>query len=347
MHKILLAGYYGLNNIGDEAILEKFIELLKEVSKDIEITVMSGKPDYTRKVYGVNSIDRKDFIKVNQSIFKSDVVIFGGGSLLQDVTSKRSIYYYLYIIMISVLMKKKVLLLSQGIGPVKSKTNRILISCLLNRVDFITVRDLNSMSELRRLKINDEIIGFSADPVIDFGTHLPKTISAKKKVGLSFRYWKDADVINPLIFIIKDLRNKGIDIVLIPFHYNEDIDLINEIGSKSEEQVCSIKEKMTPKELYNVISGLDLLIGSRLHSLIFAVSADVPVTAVSYDPKVEYFMKSIGDNPICDIKEMNTELILKDVYQKLESNIQYKDKKEILIKTINKNIEVIQKAIEG
>jgi polysaccharide pyruvyl transferase WcaK-like protein len=96
MHKILLAGYYGLNNIGDEAILEKFIQTIQEISKDVQITVMSGKPEFTEKVYGVTAIDRKDFFKVNREIKRNNIVIFGGGSLLQDVTSKRSIYYYFY-----------------------------------------------------------------------------------------------------------------------------------------------------------------------------------------------------------------------------------------------------------
>ncbi|MEW5935139.1 MAG: polysaccharide pyruvyl transferase family protein, partial [Bacillota bacterium] len=39
---------------------------------------------------------------------------------------------------------------------------------------------------------------------------------------------------------------------------------------------------------------LDLVIGMRLHALIFAVAAGVPVVGVSYDPKVESFLAEVG-----------------------------------------------------
>jgi polysaccharide pyruvyl transferase CsaB len=348
MHKILLAGYYGLNNIGDEAILEKFIQTIQEISKDVQITVMSGKPEFTEKVYGVTAIDRKDFFKVNREIKRNNIVIFGGGSLLQDVTSKRSIYYYFYIIMLSLILKKKVILLSQGIGPIRGRFNRIFTSFLLNRVQYITVRDTNSYEELIELKISKGKIEFSADPVIDYNNIIKeKEIGKKQKtIGISFRYWKDSEVITPLLEIIKKLKSEGIDVLMIPFHYNEDIRLIDEIEEKSEFHIASIKNKMTPAELYEEISKLDLLVGSRLHSLIFAVSAEIPITAVSYDPKVEYFMKSIGETSVCDITDMDSEIIVKDILKKLGTDVEYKAKKEVLKKTLEKNKEIIKKVIE-
>ena len=47
MSKILISGYYGFSNAGDEAMLTAIIEALRAERKDVEITVMSGKPEIT------------------------------------------------------------------------------------------------------------------------------------------------------------------------------------------------------------------------------------------------------------------------------------------------------------
>ena len=39
MYKILISGYYGFNNIGDESILRTVIDNLREKLADIDITV--------------------------------------------------------------------------------------------------------------------------------------------------------------------------------------------------------------------------------------------------------------------------------------------------------------------
>ena len=41
MYKILISGYYGFNNIGDESILRTVIDNLREKLADIDITVLS------------------------------------------------------------------------------------------------------------------------------------------------------------------------------------------------------------------------------------------------------------------------------------------------------------------
>ncbi|MBU0502072.1 MAG: hypothetical protein KJ811_02355, partial [Candidatus Margulisbacteria bacterium] len=49
------------------------------------------------------------------------------------------------------------------------------------------------------------------------------------------------------------------------------------------------------------ISQLGLLIGMRLHSLIFACLSSVHMLGLSYDPKVESFMKMI-EQPCIDLE---------------------------------------------
>lgn len=346
MRKILLAGYYGLNNIGDEAILEKFIELLRKSSESIEISVLSGKPEYTEKIFGVKSVGRKDFFRVNAAIVKNDIVVFGGGSLLQDVTSKKSIYYYLYLILVSEFFKKKVILLSQGIGPIEGRFNRWITAKLLKKVHMITVRDVNSLDVLRKLGVSENQTGFSADPVIDYGPDTNFENVDETVVGISIRKWKGIDVVSPIIEIIEKLNKKGIKVILIPFHLDEDIEIIEEIEAGTNIKVGTIKDKMTSKELYDIIGNLSLLLGVRLHSLIFAVSSSVKISAISYDPKVEYFMKSLGMQSICNIENIEVDKVCKDIFKKLEDGLEYIEKRDELVKTLEENKKIIIELLE-
>ena len=54
MYRILISGYYGFNNIGDESILFAVVSSLREKLDDIEITGLSQNPESTAAKYGVN-----------------------------------------------------------------------------------------------------------------------------------------------------------------------------------------------------------------------------------------------------------------------------------------------------
>ena len=85
-------------NVGDEAILQSIIKALHEEDPTLELVVLSNDPDYTRKMYGVEAVNRWDI----RAIYKEKVMaISGGGSLLQDKTSIKSILYYTGIMRIA------------------------------------------------------------------------------------------------------------------------------------------------------------------------------------------------------------------------------------------------------
>ena len=93
--KVVLSGYYGFDNIGDEAVLYSIISLLKKNIPNVQITVLSNNPDKTSILYQVEAVNRWNLKKIISVIKKSDLVISGGGSLLQDVTSNKTIPYYI------------------------------------------------------------------------------------------------------------------------------------------------------------------------------------------------------------------------------------------------------------
>ena len=54
------------------------------------------------------------------------------------------------------------------------------------------------------------------------------------------------------------------------------------------------KGPATPDQTDCTLKDCDLVLGMRLHALIFAATAGVPAVAVSYDPKVDELVKRLG-----------------------------------------------------
>ena len=106
MSKILLSGYYGFANAGDEAMLAAIVSALRREVPDVEITVLSGNPAVTAAKYQVKSLNRFDALGFLRVLRHTDLLLSGGGSLLQDVTSSKSLFYYLSVIFAGKLMGK-------------------------------------------------------------------------------------------------------------------------------------------------------------------------------------------------------------------------------------------------
>ncbi len=79
--RLVLSGYYGFYNVGDEAILQSIIESLHKENPNIELVVLSNDPDYTRKMYGVEAVDRWSIKSVYDAIKKvTDLLVAEGAS---------------------------------------------------------------------------------------------------------------------------------------------------------------------------------------------------------------------------------------------------------------------------
>lgn len=347
MKNILLAGYYGFGNLGDEAILEMVLKQLLEITARENITVLSGNKDETSNKYNINTIDRYNVLSIIKRLKTSNALVFGGGSLLQDVTSKRSIYYYLFLIKLAKLMGNKVVMLSQGIGPILNEKSRKITSNTLNKVDFISVRDKQSKEFLEDIGVDKNKISLSADPVINFRSDEKQENKNedKKKVCFSLRNWKNANVSGKISSVAEKLTENNIECHFIPFYYNEDLELVNEIEKNIGEVATYYKERLSTNEAYDIIKNMNLLVGVRLHSLIFAASADVPFVAVSYDHKVDHFVESVNMNVACSIDDIDIDQLYNEIIKKLENEDDEREKLSISVKKLRDTININYKIL--
>lgn len=321
MYNILISGYYGFNNIGDESILRTVIDNLREKLGEIDITVLSQNPAQTSEKYGVKSAARMSLPDIWNAIRHCDLLLSGGGSLLQDATSGRSILYYLFILRLAQLMGKKTFIYSQGIGPITSCQNRRFTAHVLRRTSGIVVRDSKSRDLLLEIGVPGHLIHVTADPVIrvkkadtSLGLDIlhregcPRT-DGKLTVGWAVKARRPDPVFYAEIEkCIRWLKAEyDADSVLIPFFHSEDLSVCETIAQQMNHQVGCLRQKYLSEETLSIIGCMDVLVGVRLHSLIYAAVMGIPMIGISYDPKVDSFLASIQQSALCDVKEFTCE----------------------------------------
>ena len=79
-YKIVISGYYGFNNAGDEAMLSAILQALQGTFDSPDITVISGDPKSTAASFGVHTVPRFSISGICRSIFSSDLIISGGAA---------------------------------------------------------------------------------------------------------------------------------------------------------------------------------------------------------------------------------------------------------------------------
>ncbi|ARP44163.1 polysaccharide pyruvyl transferase CsaB [Geobacillus thermodenitrificans] len=310
--KIVISGFYGLGNTGDEAILEAMIDNLRSEWPDLDITVFSLSPEQTEKTHSVKSVYRgwrhnnKEKIR---ALREADLLISGGGGLLQDTYPTRFLFgplpYYLLIVFLAKLCGTKVMFFSQGIGPVNTTWGKILMKVFANMADFITVRDEYSKQLLHQLGVTRPETVVTADIVFAFCHKQDDACMEslplhgdEQLVAVSVRPWfhhrdyyrKIAKALDQLIEL------EDITPVFVPMEGEHDVYASEQVVKQmAHKRSCHILDpNFTPNQYLHFISQCRLTIGMRLHSLIFSALTGVPHIGLSYDKKVESLLKRSG-----------------------------------------------------
>ncbi|MFC1495867.1 polysaccharide pyruvyl transferase CsaB [Candidatus Margulisiibacteriota bacterium] len=326
--KLLLCGYYGFKNTGDEAILESLINGFRERGNIIDLTVLSNTPQQTAIKFNVKSVSRHNLMRIVFELLKCDGFALGGGGLLQDRTSRRSFLYYAALTGLAQLLNKKTFIIAQGIGPIGSKINRIILKKIIEKSTVVTVREKKSYDLVKALNSPKTMLMETVDPALSLQ---PKNISSLLKqeginfnkrplFGIAVRPYKMWTKVLPRLAEACDLIVKkfNAEIVFIPLQYPGDIAASEKVIDKMQQPAKLIRGDYSAAEILGLIKEMDYLLGMRLHSLIFAAASLVPAIGISYDPKVQAFMDEFS-LPWVEQAQLNPDEIVR-MFKQLQDN---------------------------
>ncbi len=301
--KILISGYYGFDNLGDELILQVLLDQLQKINRQTEIVVFSAQPEKTRAEFKVNSVDRWNCQGIVREIKKTDYLISGGGGLLQDNTSSLSLYYYLAIILLAKLFRKKIIIYNQGIGPLKSWFNLCLVKLTLRSVNWLSVRDNFSQDLLFSLGLRE--CELSADPVLNLSSQISKFSQPREQNiwGIIPRL-NDKSVENLLPQLSAFAEKQKAVLWIIPFQLSSPerdyAQKIIGIFPAIKLQFCSNRQ-----EILSIFSQLNFVISWRYHGILLSALYKKPLAGIGKDPKIKNLLKELDRDCFDDAQNTN------------------------------------------
>lgn len=311
---VVICGAYGRGNAGDDAILEAILQEMRSIDPDMPVTVLSKDPKSTRLAYRVPSVSRTAFFTWYQAMRHAKLYINGGGSLIQDVTSRRSLWFYLMNIQIAKQAGCKVQMYGCGIGPVTRENHRKLAASVLNQsVDVITLREPDSLEELRSMGVTGPEILLTADPALTLHQAPDEEIDSVllragippqgKYLCFALRRWKGFEEKAPLFSAAARYAYERYGLTPIFMAVEKHLDpSAGQLAAQGLEiPHYFLNDAGGASTIIGVLSRMETVVSMRLHALIFAAGQGIPLAGVVYDPKVSAFLRYIGQECFTDL----------------------------------------------
>ncbi len=228
---------------------------------------------------------------------------------------------------------------AQSIGPFNTYTYRTIAHFILNRLDMITVRDVESKEVLEKMGVKKPPICVTADAAFSLLPHsleVGKNLlmhegfniqSNKLKVSISVRKWKFYEENNIKshenyllsIAAAADLliEKKNAEIIFVStctgfggYQYDDRI-VAHEVLNQMKNHAKILCGEYSPRQLSSIYGNMDLHIGTRMHSNILAMLNGTPIIAIQYEFKTGELMTFFGLNEfVLDINNINPESII-------------------------------------
>lgn len=315
--------------------------------------------------------------KFFDAIKDADFVIVKGGSYIYSFGGiKELIFLYRMLItsIIAIFLNKKIFAFSHSMGPFKGKFQFFLARWVLSRFNKIILREKVSFNYLKNImKLRENKLQLLPDIVYwnngkvemdekilikileSENIHIPKEKLRKNlKVGFTLRFWHFPlaepqerkklieNYVECVCNLINYLSTNYNALCFIFPHVLKDIPFCIKIKERSKcDNLYILKGDYSVETLKKLYGNMDIFIGTRIHSDIFALSQGVPTLGLAYE-----LHKGLGSFEMVGLEDFvidMSSLNIKELTEKVSFLIEHK---KDLNKKIIKRISSFHKIIE-
>ncbi len=322
--RVLVVGAAGFTNLGDDAILAVMLAELRQALPEATFVVAGG-PDERLAEAVVEAIAVRDTRAVDAAISEADLVIVGGGGFIYDYDGILSGYdflrgdatfmypYYRAALCASV-RDVPLYFYAIGVDSLVTRVGRALTRDILSLASAITVRDRISLLELRRAGVRCDTIEVTADPAV---RQLPAAGEWRDRprgrvvafVTRPWLRWAGTWTASAEQFFESYVRWLAVAAdhaveswdatpVFLPGQRYNDPDLETAeqvVGRMIHGQRALLLSDIVDEEGYRaVFAQVDAVVSARLHPLILATAAEVPVVGIAITEKVRAYLSTLG-----------------------------------------------------
>jgi len=254
----------------------------------------------------------------------------GGGDSFADIYGLKRFTFLWYSKMRAILQRVPLGLSPQTIGPFTRQPQTAMAAMAMRGADFVVARDPLSFDVARQMAPRTPVlqsvdVAFAlpyeprakADPaVVEVGLNVSGLLfnggySGANEFGMQVDY---RDYTRRLIAEL--LKRPNVSVHLIS-HVNSEDFLTDDDGAvadllaKEFPRAIRAPSFASPSEAKSYISGLDFLVGGRMHACIAAYSSGVPVVPIAYSRKfIGLFEGLLGYSHVVPVKGLDTEAAL-------------------------------------
>lgn len=259
--------------------------------------------------------EMKEFIR---DVKSSDIVVDLYGICFSDNLNPQefnylrmfSTAYTFRMLTIAKLFRRKTVKNTCSFGPMKSKLNQKSAAFACNNLfDVVSAREEKSRDALiYDAKVKKKI--FLSPDIANMMTFSNDKIFNENKIGIStshqiIRQWKGkTGYVECIVNLCRHIsQTYGISIVLIPNEVQQppninDFTVSREIQDKLKEESIHVdiidSAHMSSKELKNIIASCKVIVASRYHACVAALSSGVPTLVVGWHYKYEELLHWYG-----------------------------------------------------
>ncbi|MFC7402694.1 polysaccharide pyruvyl transferase family protein [Citricoccus sp. GCM10030269] len=334
--KVILSGFYGAGNLGDELILRSVSHALHRADPAVQVQVAAESATKVEAAHGLQAFLRRNLNAAAYEVHTAAAVVVGGGGLWHDYTFARagglqglftgstiSMAGFGILPLMGKVLDKPYHVVGMGVGPLTDEDARATVRFLAEQTSSLYVRDPESAELLRSLPVDAERITTGPDVVHavplpaaeTVAPQVPAVIAEAKAagrpvIGVNLRPWAHEDM-GPVIETVAAALADAVPaeatarplFVSVPMQAGESYD----VGTVAQvfAQLPAGAETWTPEApldletLAALYQSMDVLVAMRLHAALVAHRCGVPVVGLGYDPKVGRHFEEIGRGDWC------------------------------------------------
>mgnify|MGYP000175886450 FL=1 len=304
--------------------------------------------------------DSEDIQRFEAALQQSDFLMIVGCNAIFDLSpATLSAQRFDQVVSLAKQHQLPIFVSSIGIGPFSTKKQQNAAIATLKKCDFVSFRDKRSLEYLKNA--GHPAAYASVDPVfllpeVETFEQLKAQKKLQQRIGICVIDYRITgcsrkDYLNYL----KDMKNLIHDLaaakkeIMLFSSEVQDYETIEtlyvEFLKDPQVNVVFVKEK---EDLLALYQSLNLVIGTRMHSMIVAVSQFVPIIGLSWQQKVVEMFKNLGiEEDVLAIADLSKkrEILSKKIDEKLENTdqelIEMRRHKEEMRRAFAINYEII------
>lgn len=317
---VLICGYYGFGNLGDEAILAALLQELPDLLPGARPVVLSGDPSSTREAYGVEALSRDDLPGVAAAVRRARLLVLGGGGLLQEhwvvpldhclAPGGGGLPFYFAYPVLATALGCPIALFALGVGPLTTEDGRRMVRAAFELATTSSVRDPESLALVQRIGLEDgRLPHLAADPAVLLEPADDSEVRATLQTlqiapgeplaVVALRHWEVAgdpfiweDAVAEALSLYQ--RESAATILFLPAQVRPGSALENDLEAalrvrrqlEQPDRTRILERPPSPRMAAGLLSRCEIVVAMRYHAALLALVAGVPTVGLAYDPKV-------------------------------------------------------------